>query len=368
MSKIIPYIVFFSVFIYCSSSDENPISGTSNSGNVNPVISTDISVSSSVNTIIWENETDLNDQLDAAITYSYGNASESDTQKTVTINSDSSLATVSISFVTSNYSDPNLSNNSITIVLEQEETSNAVVLKADGPGETYELITSVLAPGYNPIETPDCGHTEFGDHIDEIFDNILNDNVFRFFIHVDKDDDRCIKFDRQRNEIKSYSKSPDNLLAVEDETVVYKWKFKLDAEFQASANFTHLHQLKSVNDEFNSMPMITFTARGSSNQMQLRYAEFGSQTTLKSESLDLFRGKWVEVEETVEFSNPGSYVLTMKTLDGTTIFNYTNNSINMWREGADFIRPKWGIYRSLNTAEDLRDEIVLFADFSIEEL
>ena len=143
MSKIIPYIVFFSVFIYCSSSDENPIPGTSNSGNVNSIISTDISVSSSVNKITWENETDLNDQLDAAITYSYGNASENDTQKTVTINSDSSLATVSISFVTSNYSDPNLSNNSITIVLEQEETSNAVVLKADGPGETYELITSV---------------------------------------------------------------------------------------------------------------------------------------------------------------------------------------------------------------------------------
>ena len=46
-----------------------------------------------------------------------------------------------------------------------------VELKADGAGNTYELITSVLAPNYNPIEAPDCNHDEFGEHIDEVFDN-----------------------------------------------------------------------------------------------------------------------------------------------------------------------------------------------------
>jgi len=67
-----------------------------------------------------------------------------------------------------------------------------VVLTADGPGDTYELITSVLAPGQNPIEAPDCNHLEFGEHIDEIFDTELDKNVFRFFMHVDPDNDRCI--------------------------------------------------------------------------------------------------------------------------------------------------------------------------------
>ncbi|MCW8849854.1 MAG: T9SS type A sorting domain-containing protein, partial [Melioribacteraceae bacterium] len=33
----------------------------------------------------------------------------------------------------------------------------------------------------------------------------------------------------------------------------------------------------------------------------------------------------------------------------------------------DFIRPKWGIYRSLNDSSSLRDEAVRFADFSIQE-
>jgi hypothetical protein len=37
------------------------------------------------------------------------------------------------------------------------------------------------------------------------------------------------------------------------------------------------------------------------------------------------------------------------------------------RPDNDFIRPKWGIYRSLKKASDLRDEAVRFNDFSIKE-
>ena len=114
-----------------------------------------------------------------------------------------------------------------------------VELNADGAGDTYELITSVFAPGHNPIEIPDCNHLEFGEHIDELFDSELNTNVFRFYIHTTPDDDRCRNFDRQRNEIKTYDKSPDNLLGVENEKVVYKWKVKLTEGFQ-SVSYTHL--------------------------------------------------------------------------------------------------------------------------------
>ncbi|MGL1889739.1 MAG: T9SS type A sorting domain-containing protein, partial [Reichenbachiella sp.] len=40
----------------------------------------------------------------------------------------------------------------------------------------------------------------------------------------------------------------------------------------------------------------------------------------------------------------------------------------MWKTEAAFIRPKWGIYRSLDDQASLRDEEVLFADISIEEI
>jgi len=55
--------------------------------------------------------------------------------------------------------------------------------------------------------------------------------VFRFFIHAAIDNDRCINFDRQWNEIKTYEPSPANLKRIIGETVEYKWKFKLPTGF-----------------------------------------------------------------------------------------------------------------------------------------
>ena len=255
-------------------------------------------------------------------------------------------------------------------VLYIQNTSAQVVLDADGTGNTYSLITSVLAPGHNPIETPDCGHNAFGNHIDEVFDSTLNMNVFRFFIHATPDNDRCINFDRQRNEIKTYNQSPENLLGREGETVVYKWKFKLAAGFQSSPNFTHIHQLKSVGGSFASMPMYTLTTRKSNpDRLELRYAETTSQITLQQTALAPFIDTWLEVTETIKYGTSGTYAIEIKQVsNGAVLFTYSNNSIINWRLGGDFVRPKWGIYRSLLNAQDLRDEAVLFANFSIEEL
>ncbi|EDP70450.1 hypothetical protein FBALC1_06823 [Flavobacteriales bacterium ALC-1] len=245
-----------------------------------------------------------------------------------------------------------------------------IVLDADGPGNTYSLITSVLAPGYNPIEVPDCNHTSFGDHIDEVYDTDLNINVFRFYIHVSPDDDRCINFDRQRNEIKTYNQSPDNLLGVVGEKVIYKWKFKLPSGFQSSSNFTHIHQLKSVGGPLASMPMYTLTTRKSNpDRLELRYAETDSQITLAQTDLLPLVDTWLDVTETIIYGTTGSYSIEIKQVSNNVIlFTYSNNNIINWRQDAEFVRPKWGIYRSLNNVQDLRDESVLFANFSIEEV
>lgn len=259
--------------------------------------------------------------------------------------------------------------------------SNAqVVLDADGPGGmgTYELINSVLAPGYTAIEVPDCNHETFNNgastnpsrHIDEIFDSSLNTNVFRFHIHVTPDNDRCNgSTDRQRNEIKSYDKSPDNLKGLEGETVVYKWKFKLPEGFQSSSNFTHIHQLKSVDGLYDAIPMYTLTTRkGTPDKLELRYAETNVQITLKQTDLTPFKGHWVDVTETIKYGTAGTYsIIINKVEDDTELLSYSDNSTINWQTGASFVRPKWGVYRSLLSPSDLRDEEVLFANFSIEE-
>lgn len=245
------------------------------------------------------------------------------------------------------------------------------ILEADGPGDTYELITSVLAPANNPIEVPDCSHPDFGRHIDEIYDDELEKYVFRFHIHKTPDDDRCVNFDRQRNEIKTYDQSPDSLLAFQGDKIEYKWKFKLDSDFQPSTSFTHIHQIKAVGGPEASMPLITLTPRKSSpDQMQLRYADELEQTTLFQTDLAPFKGVWVEAIENIFYDEVGvgQYeILITKIQGGDTLFHFVDNSIRTWKTDADFLRPKWGIYRSLNNSVNLRDEEVLFADFYIKK-
>lgn len=244
------------------------------------------------------------------------------------------------------------------------------ILNANGTGNTYEDINAVLAPNYNVVEVPDCVHNAFGRHIDEIFDTELNENVFRFFAHKIPDNDRCQNFDRQRTEIKTYSQSPDDLKATLGETVEYKWRFKLPVGFQVSPNFTHLHQIKSVGGSFASIPMITITARKATpDRIELRYTPTNNQSTIQTANLDLFRGHWVEATEIITFSDTGSYTIELKRVsDDSILLSYNNNAIDTWQDGADFARPKWGIYRSLINIDDLRDEEVLFNNFSIEEI
>ena len=256
------------------------------------------------------------------------------------------------------------------------QTWTQEVIEANGPGNTYQELTSFLAPGYNPIEVPDCNHTSFGNHIDEVYDSSLGDNTFRFFIHVTPDNDRCIATinDRQRNEIKTYDKSPANLKGVQGEKVIYKWAFKLANGFQSSPKFTHIHQLKSVGGDYSSMPMYTLTTRkGTPDKLQLRYAEIDAQITLKETTLSPFIGDWMEVTEKIEYTAAGFYSIEIvNKFTGQQLFYYDNTDFEEpkinWRPGASFVRPKWGIYRSLVYEEDLRDEQVLFSYFSIEEV
>jgi len=254
------------------------------------------------------------------------------------------------------------------------------IIKANGSGKAIELINSVLDPERGrATESPgikkgDCdNHSEAkNSHITEIYDTQLDKYVFKFSIHLNEDNDRCKKFDRQRNEIKAYRFSPDSLKGTKGETVEYSWKFKLDKKFKPSRNFTHIHQLKSVDEQPKSKPIITLTPRkGKENpdQLELWYANGPKKgKILKKVDLDLFRGRWVKVIETVTYDFFGSYKIDIIDIKkGKSILTFKSKKITLWQNNASFVRPKWGIYRSLKRAEELRDEEVLFADFSIIE-
>lgn len=239
------------------------------------------------------------------------------------------------------------------------------ILKADGPGDTYELFNNILASGKEAVESPDCAHDTFGRHITEVWDAELNAFVFEFHIHVTPDNDRCEKFDRQRLEIKTYGPSPDNLKGTLGDVITYQWKFKLPKGFQPSTSFTHLHQIKAVGGD-DGMPIFTLSAKkGKINKLNLIH---DNTHVLASADLSAFENTWVEVTEVIKVGAQGTYSLQIKRIhDGKELITYENQNIMTMRENNTFIRPKWGIYRSLNKAADLKDEVLWFADFYINE-
>lgn len=240
-------------------------------------------------------------------------------------------------------------------------------LKADGPGDTYELLNRVL--GGTAYEVPDCIHSQR--HISEIYDSDLKTNVFVFSAHVATDNDRCINFDRQRTEIKTYGVSAEKLKANLGESITYRWKFKLDAGFKPSPSFTHLHQIKAGDGDADD-PIITLTARyGAANTDKLELIHIGSDgisSKISTVDLNPFKGFWVEVIAQMEFATKGAYKISIKRVsDGLTLMSYENSNIDLWRSSTSFCRPKWGIYRSLANVTYLRDEEIRFADFCIAE-
>ena len=267
-----------------------------------------------------------------------------------------------------------------------KDPENAGSLLADGnDAKTYDLI---LASGYN-YETPDRS----GDHaqrpfrhITQSYDSFLDKPVFDFWLHIENDDDRGkanIK-DRQRNEIKTDSKSPEAMVAQKGETLKITWKFMLPAGMQTTTKFSHVHQLKGIdNSDGNadvSSPLITFTCRSLSSgaqQFQIIYTAPTSSgkgnTYLHKSDFSEILGEWLEVEETVRFDKEGSYSVTVKRMsDSKVIARIENKSLDLWRTGSTGMRPKWGLYRwfgkDRSDAGLLRDECLRFADFNIQKL
>ena len=245
-----------------------------------------------------------------------------------------------------------------------------VFVSADSATDPYALIK---AGGYGIEET--TLHTGVK-HITQMWDSDLGKYVFVFTMHKDIDGDGGERIDRQRLEIKTYGPSPANMKAGYGEIHTYRWKFKLDANFQPSPNFYHIHQIKAGDGDDAGAPLMTITPRyGSNNTDKLQLIHTGptgageSLGTVKEVPLSSFKGVWVEAYERIKYTEDGSYQLVIRRVsDDAILLTYSNNNINMWRTpNTTFIRPKFGIYRSINNLDYLRDESVCFADWMLVE-
>jgi len=247
--------------------------------------------------------------------------------------------------------------------------SATVHLDAAGSGSVYETIEASLGRGV--IESPDRFHPSFGPHITRTVDRTLRKPVFVFHLHVNEDGDPDGPTDktRQRNEIKVFDLSPDGLKGFNGTTFVYEWKFRLARGLKVTKQWTHFFQLKPFGGTDDGMPVITISARkmGERELIEIRYCvgapDKNAYRYVAEHPLADAKGVWLSARCRVTWGETGSIDMTVAKLDGTVVVAYRASPIRMWRDGCEFVRPKWGIYRGM--APGLRDEKVRFADFTI---
>lgn len=265
-----------------------------------------------------------------------------------------------------------------------------VALASDGassPENTYALIEAVFGEG--SIEAPDFfsnDHTAVP-HIVEENDAIIGDH-FVFLAHRDLDFNKGVESDRQRNEIKSYDKSDASLKGFEGETMQFEWYFFVSSEMSLTSKFSHFFQLKARNEtEDNSngndeQPVITLSGvekDSTGKELQVRHSKGNTADGQRTEDVYLVRANWSDItEEWVKvfvqatFADDGQLIMQVTRLrDQAVIIDIHENNIDMWRgvSEQDFVRPKWGIYRSTAQWDQLRadEERVKFANFVIRK-
>jgi hypothetical protein len=254
-------------------------------------------------------------------------------------------------------------------------------LDADGDQsglDAYDLIRDFAGdyvPG--PIESPDLYPVNHPDvkHIYEDFDATVG-NHFVFIIHrdIDKDRDRLENTDRQRNEIKTYDQSEEAVKGYEDETFIYRWKFRINDSMEVSTRFSHFFQLKAVGGD-DSHPILTISGaeRSGDDGIEVRYSPLQQDTILERQNWNRVTGEWLDAYCRVTFAESGDLRLIVTRMsDDEVIFNIDEAGLDLWRgtDASHFVRPKWGIYRSILDSDNLRpdEEDVRFAGFSVQEV
>tara|TARA_B100000902_G_scaffold357992_1_gene372797 strand:- start:686 stop:1558 length:873 start_codon:yes stop_codon:yes gene_type:complete len=260
---------------------------------------------------------------------------------------------------------------------EEPKVLREIKLQADLTSEKKAIPQVQAAFGKYSIETPELfegNHRDF-EHLVVEKDKKM-EAAFVFRIHRDKDGDRDKIWpkgqERQRNEIKGYQSSPKTLKALHGEVTRYHWYLKIDESFAITKNFCHFFQLKPVGEENSSDPLLTLSGSIFQGKPQLEirlWSKDRNDRTFVADWKDC-KGKWLECECIAKIGEKGFLRFSLASLDNTIRFAREFPRFATWRPGISFIRPKWGIYRSLANKEAIPNEEdeVRMTNFTIQKL
>ncbi|WP_433443051.1 CBM35 domain-containing protein [Nonomuraea sp. CA-141351] len=174
----------------------------------------------------------------------------------------------------------------------------------------------------------------------------VSGDAYRFDMHTqDRDGD-----DRQRNEVKGMRTGSNSYLKIlENETWRISYQMYIPTSLDATSSFTHIAQMKVPG---SGAPLYTMSLpiSGGTPKINVRYWDEAEQThEVGNTNLEPIQGKWVDTTFEFKASDSGYLRWTLKS-GSTTLVDKRLDNTDLWRLDTDYLRPKWGIYRSINSS------------------
>jgi hypothetical protein len=190
---------------------------------------------------------------------------------------------------------------------------------------------------------------------------VVEGDHYRFNIWKD-DRDSTGGGDRQRTESKGMVAGGSALKMKNNETWQITYDMYMPSSLHGTSKFSHIFQLKTP--ATNGGPWITLdpSRSGSTETLRARAYSTSGAPDIATTNLAPLRDKWVTIEWTFKIGPKGTARFALRN-GGTTVVDHTLSNVNVPDQG-DYVRPKWGIYRSIKSASsDILDTYLLIRNY-----
>jgi hypothetical protein len=188
---------------------------------------------------------------------------------------------------------------------------------------------------------------------------------YRFDIYRD-DRDSTGGGDRQRTESKGMVENGTKLKMQDGQTWRIAYQLFMPTTLHGTSKFTHIFQLKTPATNGGPWVTMSLSRSGSSERLRLRAFSTDGSPDIGSTNLAPLRNKWIGVELTFRIGSNGTGRLLIR--DGTSssspiVVDSSRSGVHI-PDQDDYVRPKWGIYRSVESASsDIIDTYLLTRNY-----
>ena len=203
-------------------------------------------------------------------------------------------------------------------------------------------------------------------HPDRKYVVVEGGDHYRFNIWAD-DRDTTGGGDRQRTESKGMVQNGTALKMKNGETWTIAYDMYMPGSLHGTSKFTHIFQTKTPSTNAGPWVTVDLSRDGSTEIIQARaYANSGSPAIAKA-NLAPLRDKWINISLTLTIGAKGACTAVIRSGEGSgapiAAQGHLSN-VNIPDQG-DYVRPKWGIYRSVQSAKsDILDTYLLFKNYT----